>query len=103
MSKTSVEIAMNTLEREGLVSRSGKYDENYFKLSEDERILVNAKFEEVFLSSRMLSLACNKSHYRSKQELQNDLVQGKNNYPTTFDDVIKFLSHHSLKDRSGGG
>lgn len=48
-------------------------------------------------------MACNKAHYLSKWELQNDLVKGKNNYPTTYDEVMIFLSRHNIKDRSVSG
>ena len=43
------------------------------------------------------------AHFRSKQELQNDLVKGKNNYPTTTAEVMNFLSNHNLKDRNPKG
>ena len=79
------------------MSRDGKYDDNYFELNKDERVIVDSRAEDVFISSRILSLACNKAHHRSKQELQNDLVKGKHNYPTTFAEVMKFMSHHNLR------
>ena len=103
MSKPSVEMAMKRLEAEGFISSSGKYDPVYFNLSSDERSLVDTRSEEIFLSSRMLSLACNTAHFSSKQELQNDLVKGKDNYPTTTAEVMNFLSNHSLKDRNPKG
>ena len=65
-SKLSVEDTMNVLKLERSVSLDGKYDDNYFELNKDERALVNSRAEEAFLSTRMLLLACNKAHYRSK-------------------------------------
>ena len=48
MSKPSVKMAMKTLETEGAISRSGKYDSTYFELTRDERTLVDARSEEIF-------------------------------------------------------
>jgi len=42
-------------------------------------------------------LASNKKFGASKQELHNDLVKGKDNYPRTVAGVLKYLQPHTLQ------
>lgn len=59
--------------------------------------MVDQLAEEICIATRLLSLASNKKFAASKQELRNDLVKGKDNYPRTVAGVMKFLQFHNLK------
>ena len=41
-------------------------------------------------------ISSNKNFAASKQELRNDIVKGKDNYPRTVVGVLKYLQFHSL-------
>ena len=95
----TVDMAMSTLIKGGsiTVTGSGKFkDGDYFKLTDDHRELVDDKAEEIMIATRLLSLSSNKRFAAIKQELRNDLVKGKDNYPRTVPGVLKFLQFHSL-------
>ena len=90
-------MAMKTLHSEGETTSRGNYkDGSYFKLPNNERELVDERAEEICIATRLLSLSSNKKFSASKQELCNDLVQGKDNYPRTVTGVLKYLRFHSL-------
>ena len=96
----NVDMALNKLRSEGKVTTTGLYKEGaYFKLSDDERTLVNRMAEEICLSTRFLSLASNKLHIWSKQELVNDMVKGEDNYPKTITGTLRFLQYHNLRGK----
>jgi len=63
-------------------------------LNTSTRELVNERAEEIFIATRMLLLASNKKFAASKQELKNDLVKGKDNYPRTITNMLNFLDTH---------
>ena len=49
-------------------------------------------------------MSSNKKFSVNKQELQNDLIKGKDNYPRTVAGVLTYLNFHSLNandDRGG--
>lgn len=95
----TVDMVISTLAKEGLISKGGKFkDGTYFDLDNAERELVNDKAEETCIATRLLSLSSNKKFSASKQELRNDLVKGKGNYPRTVSGVLKYLHFHSLRD-----
>ena len=72
----TVDMAISTLAKEGLISKRGKFkDRTYFDLNDAERELVNNKTEEICIATRLLSLSSNKKFSTSKQELRNDLVK----------------------------
>ena len=99
----TVNMAMTTLATEGLVSKRGKYkDGTYYNLSDIERELVIDKAEEICIATRLLSLSFNNKFSTSKQELRNDLVKGKDNYPRTVSGLLKYLHFHSLQGNIDG-
>ena len=55
--------------------------------------------EEIYLSTRFLSLSNNKLHHESKQDLKNDKIKGEDNYPRTIAGVLNFLQYHSLRGK----
>ena len=92
MCSANVNMAMKTLKIEGKITESGTYkDETYIKLKDDHRTLVDKMARKFCLSTRFLSLASNKLHSASKQELRNDMVKGKDEYPRTIAMALKFL------------
>ena len=95
----AVDMAMVTLVKDDsiTVSGGGTYKKgDYFSLRNDHRELVDDKTEEIMIATRLLSLSSNKRFAASKQELRNDLVKDKDNYPRTVPGVLKFLQFHSL-------
>ena len=93
----TVDMAVNMLHNEGEISLTGKYKDGvYLKLNDDERELVSDRVEEIYITTRFLSLSSNKKFSASKQELRNNLVKGKDNYPRTVARVLKYLQFHSL-------
>ena len=96
----TIDMAMKTLHSEGYIEVGvpcRKYkDGSYFKLDEIKRALIDEKAKEINISIRLLSLVLKKLFFASKQELRNDLVKGKDNYPRTVLAVLKFLQFHSL-------
>jgi len=60
-------MAIENLHTKGKIKTLGKYkDDAYFKMLDDERVLVNKMEEEIYLASRFLSLASDDLHYKSK-------------------------------------
>ena len=78
----TIDMAIQSLNNEGAKEVIGAYkgndsgDESYFNLCENTCALVNKRAEEIFISTRMMSLASNKKISASKQELKNDLIKG---------------------------
>ena len=98
----TVDMAITQLHKESKLSTAGKYkDGRYFDATDAERALIDARAEEICIATRLLSLASNKKFAPSKQELKNDLVKGKDNYPRTVAGVLKFLSFHNLTGKVG--
>lgn len=90
-------MAMETLSANGTIVHKGKYkDGGYFKLIEDHRDLVDKNTEDICIITKIMSLSSNKKFGGSKNELRNDLVKGKDNYPRTVSHILKFLQFHSL-------
>lgn len=90
-------MAMKELYSDNESSKTGKYKEGiYFTLSDGKRDLVNSRAEEICIATCLLLLASNKKFGASKQELHNDLVKGKDNYPRTVAGVLKYLQPHTL-------
>ena len=78
----TVDTAMEELYADGEISKVVKYKEVvYFILSNAERKLVNARAEEICISTRLLSLSSNNKFAASKQELRNNLVKGEKTTP----------------------
>ena len=97
----NIDIAMQSLYDAKDISHGGTFkDDKYHKLDEDERKMVEDKAAEICIATRFLSLSSDKLHSASKQEMKNDVVKGKNNYPTTIAGVIHFLQYHNLKRSS---
>ena len=100
MCTTNIDMAMKQLHSDGKISTSGTFkDGNYFLLSKDDRQLVDDMAEEICLSTRFLSLASDRLHSASKQELKNNLVKGINNYPKTLSATLSFLQYHELRGK----
>lgn len=57
---------------------------------------MNDRADEICIATRLLSLSSNKKFSAIKQELRNDLIKGKDNYPRTVAGVLKYLQFHSL-------
>ena len=88
---------MNMLHTEGEISQTEKYkDSVYFRFNKNGRSIVNDRTEEIYIATRLLFLSSNKNFAASKQELRNDIVKGKDNYPRTVVGVLKYLQFHSL-------
>ena len=93
----TVDMAMTMLENESIIVHKGTYkDGGYFKLSEEHRGFVGERAEEICIAKRLLLLSSDKKFAASKQELRNDLVKGKDNYPRTVSGLIKYLKFHRL-------
>ena len=89
--------AIKVLYAEGKISSGGTFNNgDYYKLSSDDKILVNNLTEDICLSVWFLSLANDKVHGTSIQELKNDMIKGENNFPRTMTGTLNFLEHHSL-------
>ena len=90
-------MVMMMLRKEGIIVYKGNYkDGGYFQLREEHRELVDERAEDICIATRLLSLSSNKKFAASKQELHEDLVKGKNNYPRTLSGVLKYLKLHTL-------
>ena len=101
MCSANVDMAIKSLNLTGKISNSGTYkDGTYFKLTEDERKVVDEKSEEICLETRFLSLSSNKIHSQSKQELKNDLVKGDEKYPRTITATLNVLQYYSLRNNN---
>ena len=74
-------------------------DGTYFTMREEECKLVDKMSEEICLSTRFLSLASNRLHSASKQELCNDMVKVEDNYPRTIASTLRFLQNHNLRGK----
>ena len=97
MCSANVDMAIKLLKLAGEMSTSGTYkDGTYFKLTKDERKLVDKKAEGICLATRFLSLSSNKLHSQSKQESKNNLIKGDDKYPRTITATLNFLQYHSL-------
>ena len=93
----TVDMAITELHDANEISAGGKWkDGAYFTLTSAESDKVNERAEEICLSTRFLSLSSDKIFSASKQELKNDLVKGRNNYPKTIPVVLNFLQFHKL-------
>ena len=98
MCTANVNTAIKTLHDNGKITSNGTYkDGKYFSMSDTDRNMVDDMAEEIYLSTRFLSLSSDRLHGASKQELKNDLVKGGNNYPHTIPNTINFLQYHSLR------
>lgn len=74
----NVNIAIKTLYEKNKISCKRTYEDGtYFKLSNENRKLVDKVAKEICLSTRFLSLASNKLHAAGKQALRNDMVKGE--------------------------
>ena len=63
----TVDMAMKTLSKEKCITHPGKYmDGGYYKLSVEDRELVDKKAEEICITARLLSLSSNKKFSGSK-------------------------------------
>ena len=63
----TVDMAMEELYNDRLITKSGKYSDGvYFQLNSDEQKLVNDKAEEICITTRLLSLAADKKFSASK-------------------------------------
>ena len=101
MCSANVDMAMKTLHKQGKISQGGTYKEGtYFKLTADEREMVDDMAEEICLSTRFLSSSSDRLYSASKQELKNDLVKGDDKYPRTMSSTINFLQYHSLHNKN---
>lgn len=101
MCSANVDMAIKILHKEGKISKRGSYkDGMYFKLTDDERKLVDSMAEEIYLSTRFLSLSSNMLHAASKQELPNDLIKGGDKYSRTIAKTITFLQYHNLRNKN---
>ena len=97
----NIDMAMTTLRNNGKITTTGSYaDGAYYRLNDIERPLVDSMAEEICLSTRFLSLASNKLHMWSKQELVNDMVKGDDNYPKTIAGTLRFLQYHNLRGKT---
>ena len=100
MCSANINMAMKTLKDDGKITADGTYEDGtYFSMDGDERKLVNKAAEEICLSTRFLSLASNKLHSGSKQELRNDMVKGEDKYPRTIAATLRFLQYHDLRGK----
>ena len=98
---TDVDMAIKVLYKEGKITTDGTYRKGtYFALTTTERALVDEMAEDICLSTRFISLASNKLHAQSKQELKNDLIKGDDKYPRTIAGTITFLQYHSLRNNN---
>ena len=64
-----------------------------------ERKAVDMVAEESCLATLFLSLASDKLHANSKQELRNDMVKGEDKYPRTIASTLRFLQYHNLRGK----
>ena len=104
MCSANVNMAMKTLKAEGKIADARTYEDGtYFQLSMDDRTLVDNMAKERCLSTRFLSLASNKLHSASKQELRNDMVKGEDKYPRTIAATLRFLQYHNLRGKTAVG
>ena len=88
----NVDMAIRTLRDQKNIDQMETYEGGtYFKLSTKDRKLVDAMAEEICLSTRFLSLASNRLHSASKQELKNDLIKGDDDCTRTIANTITFL------------
>ena len=76
---------------------SSYMDGTYFELTNDERKKVDKLAKENFLTTRFLSLASDVLHYKSKQEVKNDMVKGGNKYPQIIAATLNFLQYYSRR------
>ena len=96
----NVDMTIEHLFNEGTISKGEKFKEGaYYKLSDAKRSSVDSMAEEICMSTRVISLSNNKLHYESKQELKNDKIKGKDNYPRTIAGVLNFLQYHNLRGK----
>ena len=61
--------------------------------------MVDKIAEDICLSTRFLSLASDRLHAASKQELRNDMVKGEDKYPRTIAATLRFLQYHNLRGK----
>ena len=106
MCSANVNMAIETLSKEGKLADApgaainGTYEKGtYFDLDDDQRKLVDKVVEDMCLSVRFLSLSLDRLHAASKQELQNDMVQGEDKYPRTITATLRFLQYHNLRGK----
>ena len=100
MCSANTNVAIKTLHATGKISRSGTYEDGaYFKLTDVERKAVDMVAEESCLATLFLSLASDKLHANSKQELRNDMVKGEDKYPRTIASTLRFLQYHNLRGK----
>ena len=97
----NVYMATKILFKQSKVLEDGIYkDGTYFKLTKDDRKLVDGMVEEICMSTRFLVLSSNELHSTSKQELKNDIVKSDDKYPCTISSTINFLQYHSLRNKA---
>ena len=93
----TVNMAIKKLHSDGELATVGKYEDGfYFSFNDKERELVNDTAEEICIATRLLSLSSDEKFGASKQELKNDLIKGKDNYPRSVASVLNFLENHNL-------
>jgi len=69
MCTANIDLAIGHLHSKGKISSNGKFDDGvYFELTSDERKLIDNMAEEIFLSTRFLSLSSDSVHYKSIKE-----------------------------------
>ena len=96
----NVDISMKHLKFTGKIKTGGIFkDGGYFGLNNDDRALVDKMSEEIYLSTKFLSLASEKLHSRSKQELINDMVKGEDKYSRIMASTLRFLKYHNLRGK----
>ena len=92
MSFANIDMSFTSLHNSNQIqSRSIYKVGDYFKLGDVTRKLVDNKSKEICLSTCFISLSFNKFHYRSKQELVNNMIKGVDNYPRDISSVLSFL------------
>ena len=100
MCDANVDMVMHQLHKNNTISKTGNFKDSVnYTLSDEERVFVDEMAEETCVPTRFLSLSNNKLHFKSKQELKNDKIKGKDNYPRTIAGVLSFLQYHNLRGK----
>ena len=99
----NIDSAMKVLVASGIITITSGVtptylNGNYFKLNKGDRQRVNAMAEDTCIVIRFLYISSDKLHKASKDELKNDRIKSKHNYPSTFSGVIHLLQHHNLRN-----
>lgn len=96
-------MSIKTLNDNREIDTKGTYrDGTYFKLSTNNRKLVDNQAEEICLATRFLSLPSNKVHSQNKHELKYNLIKGDDIYPRSITSTLNTLQYHSLWEHNVG-